>query len=158
MEEEIFQLLLNRCYKYIAIRPRTKKEFLEYINKKISYKKIDDGTKTRILKKVTTLLEQENLINDIEFIEWWIEQRSSFRPRSKRMLIQELMLKGISKEDLEIYFSEHEIDDVEQAKKLIRKKKYLYKDKGKKEYKNKIITYLVSRGFSYQSAKKAIEE
>ncbi len=82
--------------------------------------------------------------------------------RSKNRIVQDLMGKGISKElterlMLEIYEDEADVDvEQEQIKKLLVKKHY-DKDMEFKD-KQKIIAFLLRRGYSMDSVRRALDE
>lgn len=156
--KEIHQKLLDQCYRFIARRPRTKKELQDYINKITSKIQMNQIDKLQIINSVTKTLEEEKMIDDFGFISWWVEQRSAFRPRSKKALVYELLVKGIEKKDIDSFFEQNEMKEEDQALSLLKQKKSIFRKLSKSKLKQKVIAYLLSRGFSYTSAKIAFEE
>jgi regulatory protein len=88
-----FQKLLDRTLRLISRRPRSEKEIRDYLKKK--------KTSSKITEAVVKKLKQLRQINDQEFASWWVEQRTTFRPRGKFGLMMELRQKGIKQETIE---------------------------------------------------------
>jgi regulatory protein len=96
-------------------------------------------------------------LDDEKFATWWVEQRLQFRSKSKRELIQELRLKGITKDTMEDVFSKLEIDEEAQAMKLFEKNKYKWERLSGFEKRKKVSAYFARRGFSWDVIRKVIE-
>lgn len=138
MAEDRLQKLLDKIYRFLAIRPRSEKELFNYLKKK---KALPAET-----EKIFNLLKQQNLLNDSAFAEWWIDQRATFRPKGKIALKAELKQKGISEEIINLALAE--IDEFALAKKALEKKTNLDKQK--------LINFLSYRGFSWGTIKKVL--
>ena len=147
MDNDSYQLLIDYALKLISFRPRAKKE----LSGKLYQYSIKRGISKDILDKVVSDLEQRNLINDQDFIAWWIDQRDTFRPKGKSLLKLELRQKGISSKDLETYFSTQKNPSSEYEKALvIAQKKYRrYEKLDKLEAKAKLSAFLARRGFEW---------
>jgi len=78
-----FQRLLDKATRFLSSRPRSEKEIKDYLFKK---RPKDEELREKVLVELRTL----NLINDKDFVKWWLDQRSTFRPRGERLLIMEL--------------------------------------------------------------------
>lgn len=158
MDKDLFQSLLDSCYRYIGHRPRTKKEINDYLMRKIVHRSVEEEEGLIMMNIVIERLIEENLINDLDFISWWIEQRSTFRPRSKKALVYELISKGVQKQDIDSYFEQNKVKEEDQALSLLKQKELMFRKFTGRILKHKAITYLLSRGFSYSSIKIAFEE
>lgn len=151
---EDLSFLLNKAYFFLKFRIRSEKEIRNYLYKKItktSYSKED-------VEKVIEKLKEQELINDEKFIEIYVKDRLSIKPKSIKLLKKELIEKGINKNLIEKYFSENEINEEKIALSLLEKKWERFKKLDEKKRFEKSIRYLLSRGFSYELAKKAFEE
>lgn len=135
----------NKVLNYATIRPRSEKEIKDYLKRK----KIDDLIHLYIIKKLTKL----KLLDDLEFAKWWIEQRQSFSPKSKRVLTNELRIKGIESGIIIDVLADTEIDEVKIARDLIESKSYKWERYEENERKQKITQYLVGKGFSWEVIK-----
>lgn len=160
-EKEILEDLLDRCYRLLSYRPRTEREIKDYLYRKFRKRKLEKMDKDaflRLLKEVVERLKNEKLINDKEFIKWWVEQRSSFKPRGKFVLKRELFEKGVSGELIDRYFEENKLDEYTLAKKVLQKKKGQIENLSSKKRFKKGMGYLLRRGFPYSVAKKTFED
>ena len=60
----------------------------------ISFPNINQNTVLELKEKLVVL----DLLDDLAFAAWWIDQRNTFRPKGKKLLVYELKQKGISGE------------------------------------------------------------
>lgn len=142
----------NHALAYATLRPRSEKEIKLWFRRK----KIEDP---KLIEQVFNRLKKLNLVDDLAFAKWWVEQRTVFRPKPKRVLKQELRAKGVSDDIFESAFEETEtIDDLEIAKKIAAKRWERVKKLPEKEAKQKLMQFLARRGFSYDTIRQAIDE
>lgn len=150
-ENELDQILA-KVYKFLSYRPRTEKEISDYLTKKEAGPLLTD--------LVIKTLKKQKYLDDREFARWWIEQRTRFRPRGKRVLRAELFKKGISQEIIEealdLDFST--LSSKELALKAIEKKLPAYKKLGWQESRRKVGAFLARRGFDWETIKTILEE
>lgn len=155
-EKEIFNKLLQKCYHFLSLRNRTEKEIKDYLNKKIEKLKLNNPNK--FINLVIQQFKEEGLIDDKKFIKWWVEQRNDFKPKGLLALKQELILKGVSRELIDQYFSENKIDELGLAKLALQKKLNIFKKLKKEERYQKAINFLLRRGFSFETANQACQD
>lgn len=153
-EDRLYLKALNLCYFYLNFRPRTRKEILDYLNKKAAKFKFDQ----KIIKKAVKTIEDENLINDAKFIEWFVEIKSVRKPKSKFLIKQQLFKHGVPKDLIDEYFEDKTIDELALAKKALEPKWERFKKLDKQERFKKTASFLGRRGFSYDITKKTIAE
>jgi len=146
-----FEKFYNKALKFLSYRPRSEKE----IRDKLSGKKASE----EIINKIISRLKKNNFLNDEEFAKWWIEQRTTFKPRSVRLIKIELKQKGIGQELIEerIDHLSSAIDDLGSAKKIIEKRLPRYKNLSRDEKFQKIARFLSSKGFSYDTIKEIFQ-
>jgi regulatory protein len=141
--------LYDKTLRFLSYRPRSKKEIRDYLKKK--------RAEPKIIEKIIKKLKKQNLIDDRVFADWWLEQRSRFRPKGRRALWSELFKKGISKEIIEeVLFSEKE--ELCLAKKAGLKKLKAYQNLEPYQWQQKMIGFLARRGFSWETIKNVLEE
>lgn len=150
--DDLLHLALNFSYFYLKFRPRSKKEIVDYLHKKAD----KFGLTEPIINQALVSLEEQGLINDQKFIEWFVQQRSSGKPRSEFALRQELFRFGIAKEMLDEYFSVHVISEEELGLKALRARWKRYGNLDRKTRFQKASQFLASRGFSFDVIKKTI--
>lgn len=149
MDERYYALAL----KYLQRRPRSEKEMVDYLAKK----KASEESISMILRN----LRKEKFINDKEFVTWWIDQRTRFKPKGRMLISLELQQKGISKEIINSVYEESNeeiISDVEKAITFLKKKKGKFDTLSRQEQYNKAGAFLSRRGFGMDAIVKSIDE
>jgi len=157
------QKLFDKVLRLISHRPRSEKEIRNYLRKKIWKLEIGNwklresriGTKAEMVDRVIKALKKQRLVDDEAFALWWVDQRSTFRPRGKFGLTMELRQKGIDKAIIEKVVDE-KVDELPLANKLAQKKFKTYKNLPRKEFYQKMSAYLARRGFSWETIKKVV--
>ncbi len=141
-----FGKLYDRTLNWLLIRPRSKWELEDYLNKKTE----DENVITEIIKKV----EEKNYINDTDFAERWVANRRLLKSMSKLKLRQELIKKRVPKEIIEETLAADETNEKEVLKEIIEKKRKItrYQDD------RKLMEYLARQGFRYGDIKEVLEE
>ena len=97
-EEKIEQLQLEdareRAYQqamlFLSYRARSESEIRQNLRKHEIPEPVIEQTLER--------LRQDGLANDDQFARMWVENRSTFRPRSRRLMAMELRQKGLGNE------------------------------------------------------------
>ncbi len=158
-----FAKFYNKALKFLSYRPRSEKEIRDNLKGKRYKKHGTSGTEINdsVIEQIINKLKEQKFLNDEEFAKWWIESRLNYKPRALRLIKIELKQKGISDDIIEslIHDSESLIhNDLEMAKRLAEKKIKRYKDLPKQEIYQKLGRFLSSKGFSWDTIKKAIEE
>lgn len=147
-----FEKFYNSSLKFLSYRPRSEKEVRDNLTRKSrkSRKKVEKLDE--IIDKVVNKLKEQNFINDLEFAKWWVEQRTTFKPRSVKLIKIELKQKGIDEEIIECQMSipieSGPISNLEMAKKLVEKK-IKRMDLSNLKDKQKLQRYLAGKGFDW---------
>lgn len=125
---------------------------IDYLKKK----KLSEQIIARIMAK----LVEYKFIDDLEFAKLWIEQRTKSKHKPVWTIEFELKQKGIKKEIIDEVLSKFEqlkSVDLESARKLAEKKLDFYRNLDPKKRREKVMSYLLRKGFSYDIVKKAIK-
>lgn len=144
-----FQKLLDRVYRILSLRPRSEKEIKDYLAKKKATEKIS--------QKIIEKLKKSGQINDNAFAIWWIEQRSTFRPRGKFGLRMELKQKGVNKKIIDKVI-EQLVNELPLVRKVVQKKLKSYKNLPREDFYQKMSAFLARRGFSWPVIKQVVDE
>lgn len=128
----------DRAAKYVGLRPRTEKEMREYLTEK-GY---DEDTVDYVVEK----LKSYGYIDDAEFCRVYIDYVSS--RYGKRKIEADLKAKGVSREIIDAALEE--ADDQSEAVARLSEK-YL---RTHPPDMRKLIAYLMSKGFDYETIKK----
>jgi len=146
-EDEVSRLmqadLARRCYdaalRLISLRPRSEKEIRDRLTRR--------GFAPADVESTVNRLKESNLINDEEFARFWIENRETFKPRSRRLLKQELRSKGL--DTALISGMTGELDEGEAAYRAGLAKARSLRHTDYSVFRQKLGGYLQRRGFSY---------
>lgn len=145
------QKILDRVFRFLSFRPRSKKEVRDYLLKK----KIDPQE----AEDITQELVKKNYLNDEEFARWWVEQRAILQPKGWRALKMELRQKGVEEEIIEgIMNYESGTKEKELAQKVVEKKSRSMGKLPPQVLKEKLLAALLRRGFDWEVAKGVIDE
>lgn len=155
-EQEAEQIIFGMSTKLISGRPRSVREMEMYLAKKAKEYALAITDQEVFVQRIIAKLTKLDFLNDTSFIKWWVENRSSFRPRGQRGLIAELRAKGIQQGDLDVFFSSSELDEVELAKQVLIKKQRTLSSYDAQVYRKKATDLLLRRGFSFNVIKQAL--
>ena len=145
-----FQKTYDKIIRYSTLRPRSKREVEMWLRKY----KVHESLHEELFNKLKRL----ELLDDVKFATWWIDQRMSFRPRGKRALAAELRQKGINKETIKEVMTKIEIDETKVAKDLLKKYRYKWEKLPKNEKKKKMSSYLARKGFGWEIIKQVVSD
>jgi regulatory protein len=135
----------NRAITFLGIRPRSTWEMQEYLRRK--------GYDVQTIESVALRLEGARLLNDEEFARAWVANRQVLKPRSLRMLEQELVAKRVSREVISEVLGEIDRDEELETLVMVAQKKARltqYRDT------EKLKAYLARQGYKYDQIKKAL--
>jgi regulatory protein len=134
----------QQALRFIDYRMRSSIEVEQYLSEK--------GTSPEAISQVFERLNRSGLVNDSRFARLWTDNRSEFRPRSRRSISRELRLKGIPEEVIEKTISEMlpEEDLAYQAGLKYTRK---LRDSDRYTFFRKLGGFLARRGFSYDVIK-----
>ena len=141
---EAFEISLN----FLSYKLRTEKE----ITTKLKSKKFS----IEIIDEVITKLKNLDLLDDYNYAKIFINDKINLTNYSKRRIINDLYQKGIDKRIYEDYLENvfgynMELD---KATQIVETKINIWKEKHEGyDLKNKIVTFLLQKGFSYDIAK-----
>lgn len=129
----------ERALKFLGPRPRSESEVRRRLKER--------GVAAASIDEVVTRLKQSGLVNDQAFASYWVENRASFRPRSKRVLQAELKQKGVSDELLRQALDQ--TNDVEAARALALVRARRLHGLEYQEFRRKLGDFLARRGFDF---------
>lgn len=142
-----------KALNWTLLRPRSTRELKDYL-KRATYQKNRTGDSNEQTKLTVDDIVEDFMnrgwVNDEIFARWWIERRSR-ADRSRSHIKSELMGKGVSREIITEVLSEK--DDSLALYVLVTK----LKSKPKYADRQKLMRYLVGKGFSYSSVTDALD-
>lgn len=133
------EVALQRALNFLSYRPRSEEEVRRNL--------IKHGYDEPIIEEILSRLRRGKLVDDENFADLWVENRSEFRPRGGRMLRQELRQKGINDQVINAVLTD--LDEDELALKAARKKARRYRHLEWMDFRKKMSGFLARRGFNY---------
>jgi len=137
--EDARERALQQALLFLSYRARSESE----IRKNLIKHEIPESVIDLTLEK----LRQDGLANDNDFAQTWVENRNTFRPRSRRMLAMELRQKGLDDEAMQSALKS--VDDEPLAYEAAKKRAVRFKELEWNEFRKKLSEFLARRGFSY---------
>jgi regulatory protein len=137
--EDAKERALQQALLYLSYRARTESE----IRKNLQKHEIPEV----VIEETLERLRRDGLVNDDQFAQAWVENRSTFRPRSRRMLAMELRQKGIDDESMQPALQD--VDDEALAYQAAQKKAPRFESLEWNEFRKKLTGFLARRGFPY---------
>lgn len=161
---DFYEKYLASALRFLGYRPRSEKEVRDNLLKKFHRSRFPKEYKQdadEAIERVIQFLTDQRFVNDEAFVRWWVESRTRFKQRSKWVMLKELQEKGINKELAEKFLEKDDapqIDDLSQAKILVKKRMQKISYLPKQEIYKKLGTYLGSKGFSWEIIKRSIDD
>jgi regulatory protein len=158
LESDIVQRLYFQAIKQILARPRSQREVEQYLVKKLKLRLTDEVKIACLQRQILDKLISAKYIDDQAFARWWIENRTAFKGKSTNELQQELYQKGIDNDIIKelLYAPASEVDQLEIIKKITYKKFKITELPDDKKEQQRVLTYLLRRGFNYELIKSAL--
>jgi regulatory protein len=147
-EEEIIRLKQQdtqevaylKALRFLGYRARSEAG----IQRKLS----EQGYEEAVINAATQRLKENGFLGDEQFARDWVDNRTTFRPRSKRMLAMELRQKGVEEEAIQRALAE---TGDENTLAYQTASKYAHRLAGAdwETFRKRLGAYLMRRGFSY---------
>ncbi|MBP6017272.1 MAG: RecX family transcriptional regulator [Candidatus Promineofilum sp.] len=138
----------ERVLRLLARRPYSSAEISRYLRR---HQMSDE-----IIQNVIDDLTEAKLIDDDAFAAYWVEQRETFRPRSRLALRQELSQKGVEREIVAEALSE--VDEIDSARRVARKQAGRWRGLAEAEWRTKLTRYLMRQGYPYDIVSEVVTE
>lgn len=139
----------NRALRYLNLRARSKKEIEDYLSKK--------GFSIEAIHQSINRLSELHFLDDERYGESFARTRQEYKGKSKYFIKYELQQKGLDQETIEKVL-EGSQDDLQTAQTFVERKKRIYSNLDKKEFQEKMMRLLSSRGFSFDMIRKALKD
>jgi regulatory protein len=150
LDEDAFKSAYSVSLDLLARRARSVRE----ISDRLRQKSFAGPTVERVLQR----LREQGYVDDDAFARFWVENRTSYRPRGTRALQQELRAKGISSEIAGDAIANAEIDESAIALELARKRLASLEGLDPLVRKRRLMGFLQRRGFSYGVIRYTLEQ
>jgi regulatory protein len=146
--EDNYERAKQSAFNFVSYRPRSKSE----LRKNLIRKKYDENSIERVVARLVEL----EMLDDKAFARYWVEQRETFRPRSRRALSYELYQKGVQREIVDEVVGE--IDEDAAAYRAGLQKAHRWANLPKDKFRHDMNRFLQRRGFNYSIIAPATEK
>lgn len=164
MDDQVYARYYNLTLRYLSYRPRSEKEVLDYLKEKAKKPPLRQGYEGQALltpemiEKIIEKLKEYKFIDDQAFLKFWTESRTKYKRKPLKVVKFELSQKGINRKLIDAYFENIESGvDMENANKLAAKKMEFYRNLDPKKRREKVTSFLLRKGFSYDVVKEIIK-
>lgn len=140
--DDQIEVAYQKALNFLSYRSRSEAEVRTHLAK--------DEITPELIDLIVERLKRSGLLDDQLFAENWVDNRTAFRPRSRRALSYELKQKGIPEET--IHAAIQDLDEEQMAYLAAKKKAPRFYSLDWSEFKQKMYAYLARRGFSYEVA------
>ena len=137
----------ERALHFLGPRPRSEAE----IRKRLAAAEVPEAAVAAVLAR----LAQAGLVDDQAFANYWVDNRTTFRPRSKRLLRVELRQKGLGDEAVRSALAA--VDDAGAAYTVARQRAGRLANLEHLEFRRKLGAFLARRGFDYDTVEPVVE-
>lgn len=143
------EVAYQRALRFLSYKARSSYEIQQKLSK--------IGFSEEIIESVIQRLLSKGYLNDSKFASLWVENRSTFRPRSHRVLSWELRQKKISEDIINEVLEEAEAE-IDLAETAARKYMRRLENQDYETFQKKLSGFLARRGFSYNIVKQIVEQ
>lgn len=146
LADKTFQNCFDAACRYLTYRPRSEEELRQRL--------LQRGFENEVVEKTIVRLKEQALIDDSAFAEFWKDNRLSFKPRSKRLIIKELRDKRVDSETIDQ--ATRDIDDEANAYRLGYSRMHSLAHLDYPDFCRRLSNYLSYRGFSCEVIKDTV--
>ncbi|MEM7333435.1 MAG: RecX family transcriptional regulator [Chloroflexota bacterium] len=145
--EDSYEVAKQTAMNFITYRPRSVSE----VRKNLRGKSFDDETIEKVLNR---LIELE-MLSDEAFVRYWVDQRTTFKPRSQMALRAELLKKGVAMDAIDAVVSD--VDETSAAQQAAQKQMSRWRFLDEETFRKKAMGFLQRRGFRFDIAKETTQ-
>lgn len=149
-QEDEVKKAITAALNLLSFRPRASGELERKLREK--------GYSPESAEAAVTRMHDLGYLNDADFANRWIENRQEHKPRSRRLLQQELRHKGIDGEVIEEAMAEVEIDEVADALQIALKKAGSMQALDQQTRHRRLSGFLGRRGYGFDVIRKVLDE
>lgn len=146
-ESECRRKCFNAAARFSGYRPRSEYEVRQRLRR--------GGFDSADIEAALIKLKEKGMIDDLAFARSWLNDRSSFKPRSQRLIKLELKQKGIATDIIEQVTGA--MSDFESACQAAMAKARTLSHSDYDSFRRRLGEFLKRRGFDYRDINRAVE-
>ncbi len=140
-KEDTDEVAFQNALKVLSYRPRS----IHEVHKKLK----ENGFEETTIQSVLERLKRDGLVEDESFAQAWVENRTVFHPRSRKLIALELRHKGVPDEVVQNALAAGAVDDETLAYQSAIQYAHRLKGLEWQDFRKKLSGYLLRRGFSF---------
>jgi len=145
MDNPYYERLVNAAIRFVSFRPRSEKELRNFLTKKLTKWKVSGDV---LIVKVIARMEELGYADDTKFAQWWVGQRTEFKPKGNNFIKMELKAKGVSEEVIASVLASRGFESLlAAARAAVARKLPLWEKLPDLARRKKLYDYLARRGF-----------
>lgn len=141
-EKDTGEVAFQQALHFLSFRVRSVAE--------VSRNLAEKGFSEAVIDQTVARLQQNGLLNDASFAQTWVENRSTFRPRGRRVLALELRRKGVTDEVIEGALGDTTGEE-DLAYQAAQRQARRLAGLDRKTFRIRLAGFLGRRGFSYET-------
>lgn len=159
-DPDLFKKSLNKALFFLKFRYRSEKEIRDYLNKYLLKQQTSPEIIEKTINNVVNRLKELEFVNDYNFVRLWVEKRVRSNPKGRSVIVYELKQKGIADEVIEEVLDSEikKYSESDVIKELLEKADRRYKHLPYLKRKEKLINFVVRRGFSFSKTRVIVDE
>jgi regulatory protein len=139
---------VDHAARFLSYRPRSVQETRRNLeNKDLPQPAIDAA-----IERLTDM----GYLDDLAFARYWLENRTAFKPRGPKALRYELRQKGVRDSVIAAVLEDIDVGDA--AYRAAQQKAGRLRGSSRREFHNKLGSFLQRRGFTYSISRDVIEQ
>lgn len=138
----------DKAARLLASRPRAQAEIETQLRQA--------GFGPETIAQAIAHLQAQGYVDDASFVQWWIDNRGRFSPRSQAALRQELLQKGVDRSLIDQALAP--LDALSQALAAARPRAERWRLLPQPEFYKKMVGFLQRRGFDYATARSVCDQ
>jgi regulatory protein len=142
------EVAFQRAIRYLDYQPRSITE----VRRKLAEKEFPEDVIDLVLERLRDL----QLLDDDRYARSWVENRSEFRPRGRRLLEYELRQRGIDRETIEQALTD--LDEQALAYQAAVKQSRKLAGADWQSFQKKLFAFLARRGFDYETIQPVVQQ
>lgn len=150
-EEGVLDKAFQKTLNFLSYRMRSEKEILQYLREQ----EVERDDAEQLMERLRDL----NFLDDLAFAEAFVRTKKNSQKKGPLLIEQELYQKGISQKHIGTamlqYPPEEQLDNAIAA---AEKKQSSYSSEGARKKQQKLMQFLIQRGFTSETAKQALAE
>jgi regulatory protein len=136
----------DAALRFLGARPRSERE----IRDRLARHEFD----VQVVDRVIERLRRIQLVDDVAFAAYWVEQRATHRPRGSRLLKQELRHKGVDQDVVAEALPSD--DDADGAYRAAQRKATSLRAFDERTFKQRLGAFLQRRGYGYETVRPVV--